>query len=324
MRREGGPMVNERMKVLIAYDGSVYADAALDDLRRAGLPQDTEALIVSVSDSVFHPSSSIAEITGKAVTSRRLTSTVALLLQESERALDEAKEFAASAGWRLRSYFPDWEVRTEVIVGTPSQELVRRADEWKPDLVVVGSRGRSALGRFFLGSVSKTLAEESQSSVRVARRTVRKNQDPPLRIMVGVDGTIGAEDAIRAVGVRVWSEGTEVRLVAVDDGSLPRRIADIDLVHAKSITIDNEGKAVNARVMLDSAAVELGAIGLKVSVEIKEGEPLRTLIEEANRWEADSIFVGARGFDDFSSMSGLGIVSTGLVANAPCTVEIVR
>ena len=71
-------------------------------------------------------------------------------------------------------------------------------------------------------------------------------------------------------------------------------------------------------------AVELGAIGLKVSVEIKEGEPLRTLIEEANRWEADSIFVGARGFDDFSSMSGLGIVSTGLVANAPCTVEIVR
>jgi len=29
----------ERMKILIGYDGSHCADAALDDLRRAGLPE---------------------------------------------------------------------------------------------------------------------------------------------------------------------------------------------------------------------------------------------------------------------------------------------
>ncbi|HEX5885021.1 MAG TPA: hypothetical protein VFY67_10830 [Pyrinomonadaceae bacterium] len=32
--------MNERMKVMVAYDGSAYADAALDDLRRAGLPRE--------------------------------------------------------------------------------------------------------------------------------------------------------------------------------------------------------------------------------------------------------------------------------------------
>jgi nucleotide-binding universal stress UspA family protein len=30
------------MKILLAYDGSECADAALDDLRRAGLPSDAQ------------------------------------------------------------------------------------------------------------------------------------------------------------------------------------------------------------------------------------------------------------------------------------------
>lgn len=37
--------MNERMKIMVAYDGSAYADAALDDLRRAGLPREAEAAI---------------------------------------------------------------------------------------------------------------------------------------------------------------------------------------------------------------------------------------------------------------------------------------
>jgi hypothetical protein len=43
-------MMNKRKKVLIAYDGSAHADAAPDDLRRAGLPREAEALTVTVSD----------------------------------------------------------------------------------------------------------------------------------------------------------------------------------------------------------------------------------------------------------------------------------
>ena len=38
------------MKILIGYDGSNSADAALSDLKRAGLPHEAEALIISVAD----------------------------------------------------------------------------------------------------------------------------------------------------------------------------------------------------------------------------------------------------------------------------------
>jgi hypothetical protein len=40
----------EAMKIMIGYDGSSHADAALADLRRAGLPRKVEAMALSVSE----------------------------------------------------------------------------------------------------------------------------------------------------------------------------------------------------------------------------------------------------------------------------------
>jgi Universal stress protein family len=40
-----------RMKILIGYDGSEYADAAIDDLRRAGAPREATAVVLSVIES---------------------------------------------------------------------------------------------------------------------------------------------------------------------------------------------------------------------------------------------------------------------------------
>jgi nucleotide-binding universal stress UspA family protein len=43
------------MKILIGYDGSDCAEAALDDLRRAGLPETAEAHILSVAEVWLPP-----------------------------------------------------------------------------------------------------------------------------------------------------------------------------------------------------------------------------------------------------------------------------
>lgn len=314
-------MMNERKKVLIAYDGSAHADAALADLRRAGLPREAEALIVTVGDGLVSTSSPLAEVAGIALTSRRVTSAIAVAREQSARLLAEARVFAAYARERVLSDFPDWEVRTEVLEGSPSRELLRKAEEWQPHLIVVGSQGRSALGRFLLGSVSKKLATESGSSVRVVRRTAERSDDEPPRIMIGVDGSPGAERAVRSVGRRVWPEGTEVRIVTVDDGVPPKGILPAG---AATIRDGNEEAMTKARRMAEWAAEELRAIGLRVSVAIEKGEPRRVLVEEARKWGADSIFVGARRFGGAVERFLLGSVSTALVTKAHCSVEVVR
>jgi hypothetical protein len=43
------------MKILIAYDGSESADKGVDDLSRAGLPSEADALVVSVAEVWLPP-----------------------------------------------------------------------------------------------------------------------------------------------------------------------------------------------------------------------------------------------------------------------------
>lgn len=317
-------MTKKRMRVLIAYDGSAYADAALDDLRSAGLPPEADALIVSVSDGLMKTSSPIAEVAGTALVSRRVTSAIAVAQEQAVRLLTEARAFASQARKRVLSYFPRWKVRTRILEGSPSRVLLREAEQWKPDLIIVGSQGRSALGRFFLGSVSKALATKASSSVRVARRKVEKDDGAPVRIIVGVDGSPGAAKAIRAVGVRSWPAGTEVRLLVVDDGSGSEWLADIRPRLEELVMGGKEGPPVNARLMAKAARVLLLEKGISASVEVREGDPRRVLIDEAREWEADSIFVGSYGMDHLDEGSGLGDVAAALVTNATCSVEIVR
>ena len=59
------------MKVLIGYDGSESADAALDGLKLAGLPRDSEVLVVSVADLLMSEPP-IVDVAEQVFTSRRM------------------------------------------------------------------------------------------------------------------------------------------------------------------------------------------------------------------------------------------------------------
>ena len=290
------------MKILIGHDGSQSADAALVDLQRAGLPHEAEVLIVSVADIMMVPTTPSYELAGQALMSRRVASGLVNAQRQTARVLKEAEEFAEQARDQVRSYFPNWNLRVETLAGSPGLELITRSNEWKPDLIVVGSHGRSAVSRFILGSVSKKVVTDSNHSVRVSRSDIERDLNRPPKVVVGVDGSTEAEQAIRAVGSRVWPAGTEVRLIAVDEGS----------------------SSTAAGQMVTWAEKALSVIGLKVSVAMEKGDPRRVLIDQAQAWDADSIFVGGRRFNSALERFQLGSVATALVTKAHCSVEVVR
>lgn len=76
--------------------------------------------------------------------------------------------------------------------------------------------------------------------------------------------------------------------------------------------------------MLEWATGELSHIGLKTSILREKGDPKSILLAEAEKWNADSIFVGTRDFKSAFERFRLGSVSTAIVTNARCSVEIVR
>jgi nucleotide-binding universal stress UspA family protein len=312
------------MKILIGYDGSESADSALRDLQRAGLPDDAAALIVSVADVMMFPATTNYEIFEQALTSRRVTSGLMLAQKQTARVLLEAKALTTKASERVRSYFPDWHVRAQEPAGQPFEELIKKADERKPDLVVVGSQGHSLAGRLILGSVSKKIVTDSYHSVRVTRGKVGRGDFNPIRLVIGVNGSSEAEHAVRAVGRRLWPDGTEVRIIAVDDGTSPARFAHVLPIAGAMIRDENQESALAAHRMVEWAENELSVIGLNVSVAIEKGDPQRVLIHQAQKWDADAIFVGGRRFSSTFERFRLGSVATGLVTKAHCSVEVAR
>jgi nucleotide-binding universal stress UspA family protein len=180
--------MNEKMKILIAYDGSACADAALDDLQRAGLPAQAEACVITVAEVWLPPPPPSIHKIVEASEEMHTPADLQRWYAKGSRAVGEAGGLAVRATERLRKNFPGWEVTQEAVCGSPAWEIIMKADRWKPDLVVVGSHGRTALGRFVPGSVSQKVLTEARMSVRVARGRVEV--DPtPARIIVGLDGS---------------------------------------------------------------------------------------------------------------------------------------
>lgn len=319
----GRSSVIRKMKILIGYDGSDCAEAALDDLQRAGLPQAAEAMVMSVNEIWLPPpppsSLEIVEQAREVHTPADMRRVYA----KGSVALEDAQLLAERAVARIRANFPGWEIGAAAMVGSPHRELVIKADEWHPDLIVVGSHGRSTFKRFILGSVSQGVLTHARCSVRVARGRVDE-PDTPVRIVVGVDGSPASAAAVREVESRSWPSLSEVRVVAVNDPLTPTFIGQFIPPLAETIEESNQADREWLRKVLDDCSKQLHQSGQKVLTEIREGDPKRVLVEVAKEWGADCIFVGSIGFGNPFERFVLGSVSASVAARAHCSVEVVR
>jgi nucleotide-binding universal stress UspA family protein len=295
----------DRMKILIAYDGSDVAESAIDDLKRAGLPRRAEAIVLTIAEELIPAPTSIGGV----------ETTFAKSLLEEEK---DSLALARRARSRIQQLFPGWEILAEAGIGSPGSEIITMADEWRPDLIVVGPRGRTALGRMFFGSVSQKVVNEARCSVRVARGRIVE-PDVPARIIVGVDGSEEADAAVEEIASRNWPGGSEVRIVnsawTIPSASDPGTAVNF------AEWVAQETERVNK--VVEGAADKLRSAGLKVSIVVKEREPKALLCSEAEGLMADCIFVGARGMGRLERFL-IGSVSSGVAARAHCSVEVVR
>lgn len=140
------------MKVLIATDGSVYAQAALESIIERRWSADSAFLVLHVVESLEHnfydklPGSiDDPSATRHALANNMVQQTVTL----------------------LKHGLSDKPVSGVVRTGSIVQTIIQAALEWHSDLIILGHRGLTGKTKAHLGSVSEQVACKAPCSVEV-------------------------------------------------------------------------------------------------------------------------------------------------------------
>lgn len=313
------------MKILVAYDGSNSSDKALDDLQRAGLPEkDVEVSVVSVAEVWMPPP---INSNGNGFNKEDYPDFINELskkrLKVAENAVHEAETLSRYARERISAKFPDWKVTNEFPNGSPGWEILASADRFSPDLIVLGSQGRNAIGRILMGSISKKVLTEARCSVRVARGKVEV--DPkPLRIMIAFDGSLGSQNAVNEVASRNWGDDAEICLIVAVHSLVPTTIGRFIPPIRDGAEEDFKSENDWMQKLAESSIRKLQDKGLNVKLNVKEGNPKEILVEQAQKWQADSIFMGAHSYSNTLERFLIGSTSAAVAERANCSVEAVR
>lgn len=146
------------MRILVAYDGSRFAEAAVDEVLGRPWPPASEVRLVTAIDRPA-PMATVDGLEGFAPLGEAIGARLRESAYQQIRAVLE--KFAARRSDLAASY--------ELRDGEPKGALLEAIREWKPDLVLVGSHGKSPLERFLLGSVSHALVSHAPCNVEIVK-----------------------------------------------------------------------------------------------------------------------------------------------------------
>ncbi|TKR27627.1 universal stress protein [Natronomonas salsuginis] len=141
------------MRILVPYDGSEQADAALE-YAVTQHPGD-DLVLLHVLDFV--------EAGYSAAPEAALAGYWEEWYEQAESSAEELLENAAAA------IETEADVETEVVVGPPANAIVEYIETEDIDAVVIGSHGRDGFSRILLGSVAETVVRRSPVPVTVVR-----------------------------------------------------------------------------------------------------------------------------------------------------------
>lgn len=286
------------MRVLLATDGSEEATAAAAWLLTFPLPKSATVRVLTVS--VLPPTLPA----GESVDELR------------RRFLEQARLIARKARDLL---VKRWTVGEErVSDGDPREEIVRAAEEWPADLVVLGARGLTPFKRVLLGSVTTSFARHVHCPVLVVKGR-------RLSLRAAVLAVDGSADSLRAAGVFAslpLDPGLRLRLLTVVE---PPIFAAAPEVPGGMPPIDQvlRDRQAEAEGTLRRVAADFKETITAVECSVVVGHAGEHIVRAATDPGTDLVVVGARGLGAFKRLL-LGSVSEYVLHHAECPVLIVR
>jgi nucleotide-binding universal stress UspA family protein len=295
------------MKVLIAIDSSPASQIVLGEAIARPWPEGTIFSVVNVVDVQRFA---------------RFPVLIEDAKREADRLVKAGTDKLARSGHKALS---------EVIMGSPRRAISEYAKEWNADLIMAGSHGHNAIGRFLLGSVAQDVLRTAPCSVEIVRSASGGPvpSSHPMKILLATDGSDCSVEALQSVANRPWPNGTVIRVLSVEELIvLDGQVAGYPLssVYPQSLleelTTQSRDRASSA-VKVARETLQRAGIKPLDNHSIELGEPRAVILDTAKTSVADLIVLGShgrRGMDRFL----MGSASEAVAIHANCSVEVIR
>jgi len=271
------------MKVIYATDGFEPALNAGALLEKIGDRSRIDVTVMSVTHAGI-PAPKHMPILLDPAPSRRA---------DTLKIVDGAVEKLMAAGFKARGH---------TVEGHPGQEIVRVVEKDWYDLIVMGSGNSTWLGARLLGSVSSYVLHSSPWSVLIAHEALPEAGKG--RVLVGADGSRGAEFTVETLARFADPARTEITVVSVVPANsallmpVPGSTYNSAEVLEHNERLEREMRD-EAQRHADRAATLLRNAGFKAEAHVASGNPTEHLLSEADRGKFDLVAVGSRGLGPF-------------------------
>ena len=291
------------MKLLVAIDNSPSSETVLDAAVTRAWPAGTTFCVLNIVNLQRF---------------ERLPALIEDATREGKHLVEEGANKISRAGY---------EAFSKAIPGHPRSDISCYAKEWGADLILVGSHGHGAVGRFLLGSVAQGVLRTAPCSVEIVRTALPVSS--PRKVLFATDGSDCSVAAAHAIAAQLWPPGSVFKVVSVEEllvVGTRMEAAALSAVYPASLLEELMTEARNrSHSAVDMAKEILTRAGLTLDSgdSILLGEPRSVILDTAKDWRADLIVVGShgkRGLDRFL----LGSVSEAVAIHASCSVRVVR
>jgi nucleotide-binding universal stress UspA family protein len=298
------------MKILIGVDGSEGSFEAVRQAGRIAAAGDSIALYYSPPQIRFHEASDDQPT----------------MQQQARAALADAV-FAKSA----ELLPPIAMSKVERIVGdeSPRAGIVKSAQDWQADLVVLGARGAGPVSAVKLGNVARDVTRAAGMSVLVTRP---RPAGATLRLLLASDGSPSSQQAAAALCTRSWPADAQGFVVSVLEpffsAPLPKWLAEHvrdESTAAMTQVWDNEYQTDRQQKHDELAAFVKTLPSCFAANEpiLREGHAAEEILKTIAENQINLVVVGARGLGTLQRLT-MGSTSETLLAQAPCSVLIFR
>jgi nucleotide-binding universal stress UspA family protein len=285
------------MRLLIAVDSAISAEVLVGVVGARAWPDSTTAHVLSVVADADVPEEVWREEGYGKWAVRR----------EMER---RGEQITALAVERLKEI----DIPAEVVVtrGDPRHLIPFFARKWSSDLIFVRAHVRKDFAHLMLGSVARAVVTTAPCTVQVVRDQWEDRAhtlNSGRKVLLATDGSETSAAAARALAERPWPEGSEFRVLSVEEpwALKPSRVR----------------RDEQAQEAVRSAQQVLASAGLNATGAVLSGNAKEVILDEAQKWAADLIVVGSHGRRGFRRLL-LGSVSEAVAMNAHCSVVVVR